>query len=219
MTPEQVRVQLAGSLPPALLVLGPQAWALASEAAGPGWDVRETLDAQVARQVRADAWMSPAEGGRVFLLRLDGVTEQVQHMLLKVLEEPPPGIRFVLAASRRPLKTVASRCLVLTLGSTGDVGDVPEVRDVAAVGAAIKAARAGQVHELSEAVRGWAPAHAGLLSMWAGEAASGRWRVFGPGLAPGVSQVQALRLAAELGRWRGSRLGPAVALEQVFSRR
>jgi hypothetical protein len=217
MTPEQVTAALAGDLPPATLVLGPGAWPLVVVAADgrSGWAVRPALDAAGARLLRADAHLRSATGPRVFLVCLDGVSAAVQNMLLKVLEETPPDARFILAAAVRPLPTVVSRCQVLALGG-GEVGSAPDARDKAVVGTAIKAARAGQSPLLSQTVRGWQPAHARLLTAWAAEVVTGRWLVFDPAFAPGVSRAQALRLMTELARWPGSRLGPVVALDLVF---
>jgi hypothetical protein len=225
VTPEQVRAALAGDLPAATLVTGPGSGALVFYAsAGRGWDFRFDLDAAAARQVREDACRSVPSGLRVIALNLDGASERVQNMLLKVLEEPPETTRFVLAASERPLATVVSRCRVLVLGLTVPEPATASAEDVAAVGTVIRAARTRQPALLYQTVRGWGknmPAGqqcepARLLSAWAAEALSGQWRVFGPDLAPGVRPELAYRLLAELSKSPGSRLAAAVALETVF---
>jgi DNA polymerase III, delta subunit len=216
MTPEQAAAELAGRLAPATLVLGRGSWWLASEAACPEWMVRDSLDAAGAREVRSEAYLMPPGRERVYLLRLDSASERVQNILLKVLEEPPPGTRFVLSSAVQLLPTVVSRCRVLALGSVSAGEPAADDRDKASVGTAVRAARSGQAGLLSQAVRDWKPAHARLLSAWAAEAASGRWYLFSPDFAPGVSPGQALRLLSALSRWAGTRTGAIAALDQVF---
>ena len=216
MTPEQVLAELAGELPPATLVLGPGAGALVLGAcAVHGWPFRFDLNAAAARDIRDNAWWA-SRGARVTALNLDGASAQVQNMLLKTLEEPPDCTRFVLAAARRPLPTVVSRCRVLV--AAREAGPEPaDSRDKAAVASVVRAARSGQAALLAQNLRGWLPAQAQLLAVWAAEAVSGQWKVFGPDIAPGVSPEQALRLLTELARYPGARLGTRVALEAVFS--
>jgi len=217
VTPDQVLAELAGDLPSATLVLGPGAGALVFEAcADRGWTFRWDLNAAAARQVRDEAQMLPPSGLRVMVLSLENASVQVQNMLLKILEEPPASTRFVLAAESRPLPTVVSRCRVLVLGREA-AGESPDPKDKAAVAAALRAARSGQPALLAQALRNWVPAQAGLLAVWAAEAVSGRWAVFGPDAVPGVSSGQALRLLTELARYQGTRLGTLVALQEVFS--
>lgn len=225
MTPEQVRAQLAGTLPPATLVRGADAWELAASAAAPHWQAHQTPDIAAVRQVLATAWLLPSAAGvRVYLLNLDAASLQVQNALLKVLEEPLPTTRFVLAAAGPVLPTIASRCRVLPLARVG----APAVFDAkarASAAAAIDAARNGRHAELAAVVRGWwadarsgeEPPHPRLLAAWAAEAASGRWRLFTPDFAPGAQPVQALRLLAELARCPGARLGPTAALDRAFA--
>jgi DNA polymerase III, delta subunit len=227
VTPEQVRTALSGELAPATLVLGPGAWDLVTTGRELDWAFRRDLDVAMAREVCEMAGWAPARYRRVLALNLDGASDQVQNILLKVLEEPPRTTRFVLAAEGKPpLPTVASRCRVLVLGHGQPEAVQVADSDKAAVGVAVRAAVARQVPELSQAVRGWwkdakpgeAPAQVRLLETWAAEAATGQWQVFEPGLAPEVSPDQALHLLSELARSRGSRLGPVVALQQVFCR-
>jgi hypothetical protein len=215
MTPEQVLAELAGDLPPATLVLGPGAWPLVTLAAGPEWLLRHDLAAGDAREVRESAWLLPCGTVRVVALCLDKASVQVQNMLLKALEEPPPGTRFVLAAGKRPLPTVVSRCRVLVVGSEA-AQEPADSKDKAAVATALRAARSGQASLLAQNLRNWLPAHARLLTVWAAEAVSGQWRVFDAGTAPGVSAEQAMRLLTELARYPGAKLGTMTALDTVF---
>jgi DNA polymerase III delta subunit-like protein len=216
MTPEQVITELAGELPPATLVLGPGTWGLVSRVAGPEWLTGTDLTAPDVRQLRENVWLLPVRGVRVVALCLDKAAEQVQNMLLKVLEEPAPGTSFVLAAERRPLPTVVSRCRVLVAGQEV-AGEAADPRDKAAVATVLRAARSGQATLLAQTMRGWLPVQAKLLSVWAAEAVSGQWSVFEPGTAPGVSAGQALALLTELARYPGAKTGALVALESVFS--
>jgi DNA polymerase III, delta subunit len=216
VTPEQVRAELAGDLPPATLVLGPGAWAVVDGPSGLRADNHhQRLDAALTRDICAAAAWAPRHGRQVFALCLDGASTQVQNMLLKVLEEPPPGTRFVLAAEARPLDTVVSRCRVLVLGAES-AEDLVDPKDKAAVTAVLRAARSGQSALLTQNLRGWQPVHARLLSVWSAEAVSGRWEVFGPDSVPGVSSSQAMRLLTELSLFPGARLGPMAALSAVF---
>jgi len=216
MTPEQVIAELAGDLPPATLALGPGAGALVFEACRVyGWPLRFDLNAAAARDIRDNAWWASREA-RVTALNLEGASTQVQNMLLKVLEEPPESTRFVLAAERRPLPTVVSRCRVLVVGQGAD-GQEADPRDKAAVATALRAARSGQSVLLAQTLRNWVPAQAKLLSVWAAEAVSGQWEVFDSGTAPGVSAGQAMHLLTELARYPGAKTGALVALGAVFS--
>lgn len=223
MKADEVRAVLAGELPPALLVRGPGAWDLAVGVAEPGWEAVARLDAALARQVRARAWLLPSGARRVFLLNFDGASAPVQNSLLKVLEEPPPTSRFVLTASGPVLPTVASRCRQMTLGADRAAGP-DDSRARASVSAAVRAACSGQSLLLAQTVRGWwrdarpgedVP-HPRLLARWAAEAASGRWVQFGPEFAPAATAGQAAQLLAELARYRGSRMASLVALDRVF---
>jgi DNA polymerase III, delta subunit len=216
VTPEQVTAELAGDLPPAVLVLGPGSWPLVTRSAGADWLTGSDLSAGDVRQLRDNVWLLPSRGVRVVGLCLDKASAQVQNMLLKVLEEPPAGTRFVLAAERRPLSTVVSRCRVLVVGQEA-AGEPTDSRDKAAVATVLRAARSGQSALLAQTLRNWLPVQGKLLSVWAAEAASGQWAVFDSGTAPGVSAEQAMRLLTELARYPGAKLGALVALEAVFS--
>lgn len=216
MKPEDVRCQLAGYLPPATLVTGPGAWDLVTSVAGIDWSMHWDLDAAGARGIRQAAYMMPPGRRRVFAVNLDGTSWLVQNILLKAVEEPPPTTRFVLAKADLPVKTLVGRCRVLVLSGSADQ-PAADPRDMASVGTAIKAARARNAPLLAQVVRNWTAAHVRLLETWAAEAASGRWQTFGPDFAPGVEPAQAWQLVAEMGLWHGTRLGPMVALDKVFS--
>lgn len=81
-------------------------------------------------------------GVKVVTVNLDGAKSlAVQHALLKELEEPPFYARYILVASRPPMPTVVSRCLVHRLGhlSTEQVAQVLEARGMTARDAAVLA--------------------------------------------------------------------------------
>jgi hypothetical protein len=64
---------------------------------------------------------SGPSGLKVVQIDLDGArSAAVQHALLKELEDPPEYARFLLTASRSPLATVSSRCLIWRLGRLSD---------------------------------------------------------------------------------------------------
>jgi len=217
MTPDQARAVLAGGLPPVLLVTGRGAVKLVAEASQEcrwsSW--HPALNAAAAREIIVEAWLVPGSP-RVTALNMDSASAQVQNMLLKVLEEPPPGNSFVLAASVPLLDTVLSRCQELKVSAAPEEAALPDNRDLLAVGGAVRAARAGNSVQLAQMVREWNPARVQLLAQWAAEAAAGHWRVFAETTAPGVRPEQALRLLQELAVRAGTRLSLVVALQASF---
>lgn len=219
MTPEEVQGRLRTDLPPATVVLGRGAWPVVCQAAGPDWLLRPELSADLARKLIGEVWMTPLSGGvRVAALRMEGASAQIQNMLLKLLEEPPDSTRFVLTSDRGLLPTVMSRCQTLVLGNGGPEQHEAAAQDLDAVGAVIRLACASQTPQLSRALRDWPPDRFRLLSVWAAEAASQRWLVFTPALAPGVRPETAMALVAQLGRRPLTRLSVLVALDEVFNR-
>jgi DNA polymerase III subunit delta' len=83
-----------------------------------------SIRADEARSVRDLAMRKPIESDRKVLV-LDEfhlVTEVVGPILLKTIEEPPPGTFFVILADDIPpdLITIASRCVRIDLGSVPD---------------------------------------------------------------------------------------------------
>lgn len=218
MTPESARDVLTRYLPQAVLLLGPGSRELGTEL-GLVYGLQEdipVLDADAARRVRDQVQFIPPHPPLVYLIGLDGASVPAQNMLLKVLEEPPPWVRLILASAHEPLKTIVSRCQVVTLaGGAGRAAPDPRARGQ--VGTAVKAARNGSQVLLAQAMKGWGPPHGQLLQDWAFEAAAGHWARFDPGFAPGVTPGQALALLEALARYPGSPLGPLVALAEVFS--
>ena len=73
------------------------------------------------RTLREDVFVLPNEAPvRVFILcDVQNMTEQAQNSLLKVLEEPPAHVRFILTCEQRTqlLETVRSRVFAVSLGN------------------------------------------------------------------------------------------------------
>jgi DNA polymerase III, delta subunit len=218
VTPQDARQLLSQFLPQAVLLLGPGSWKLGAEL-GQLYGLAETvtsLDAAAARQLRDQAQYEPVHSPAVYLVRLDGSSPAAQNMLLKLLEEPPSWTRFLLTATREPLPTIVSRCQVMPLTAEPEARD-GDSRARGQVAVAVKAARNGSQLLLTQALKGWGAEHGQVLQDWAYEAAAGRWRQFAPGFAPGVTQLEALALLELLAKYAGSKLGPVVALAEVFS--
>ncbi|MCI8361131.1 MAG: DNA polymerase III subunit [Clostridiales bacterium] len=83
----------------------------------------QTLSVDTVRQVRQDVYTLPHQAPRrVFIFpEADAMTEQAQNALLKVLEEPPAYVVFLLltVSASRLLATIRSRGVVLTLSAPG----------------------------------------------------------------------------------------------------
>lgn len=79
-----------------------------------------SFSVETVRRIRAEAFVAPNEAARkAFILAdIQNMTEAAQNALLKVLEEPPAFLTFLLTCDgkSRVLETVRSRCRLLTLG-------------------------------------------------------------------------------------------------------
>lgn len=84
----------------------------------------EITVAQIRERVVAGLGTRPVEapGKLVVILGADDMNDEAQNALLKSLEEPPPGSRLVLVATRedRLLDTIRSRCQALRLRPLAD---------------------------------------------------------------------------------------------------
>lgn len=82
-------------------------------------DGKKSITVDMVREVRSTAFIKPhIASRRVFVFdRCDNMDERAQNALLKVLEEPPKGVIFILITTSRTvlLDTIISRCTVLTL--------------------------------------------------------------------------------------------------------
>lgn len=100
------------------------------------------LTADGARQaIRYTASASMLADRKFVIAGLDGASAQSLNILLKVLEEPPDVVRFILTASVRPLATVTSRVRVILAGLLSDrqVADVLVLRGMDEAAAARQA--------------------------------------------------------------------------------
>ena len=80
---------------------------------------RKTISVRAVREIVAAAAILPQKASRhIFLIDCaESMTVEAQNALLKVLEEPPPAVMFILTCNSRAelLTTVVSRCAILTL--------------------------------------------------------------------------------------------------------
>lgn len=220
MNCEQAREVLDAGLPSVSLLVGPGSLHLGRTlCAEHDGVVVEKLTAETARMVR-DSVHVMVPGGLVYLILLKGATEQAQNILLKVLEEPPAHVRFILAGYEAPLPTIVTRCQVFAFGGLAESSqDGPETARVrGTVGTVVRSAQAGNWAAVDGAARNWSSEHTRQLEAWASEVASGRWDRFGEDFAPGVSVGQALNLLTTLSTYYGSRTGWLVAVRKLLPR-
>ena len=107
-----------------------------------GKQKKEILVDQV-RAMGADAYVIPNEAAaKVYIIKdADTMNEQAQNAALKILEEPPRGVHFILCVSNpeRLLVTVRSRCVLVSCAGESSAaladefvslerkGDIPEL--------------------------------------------------------------------------------------------
>ena len=86
-----------------------------------GGETANSFHAQDVRSIRTQAYILPNEAARkVFLLEhIQTMSATAQNALLKVLEEPPDSVCFLLLCSNKNvmLQTILSRCTVFDLGA------------------------------------------------------------------------------------------------------
>lgn len=84
------------------------------------------------RAVREDAYVLPNEAPRraILLIGAHNMTEQAQNALLKILEEPPSHVVFLLTCDNRAqlLPTVQSRSVCIPLGGVPEEEALPLLR-------------------------------------------------------------------------------------------
>jgi len=89
-------------------------------------DEDSVFKVEYVRQIRTDAYTVPNEAARkVYIVKdAEDMTPNAQNALLKVLEEPPEYVVFILLCGNAEafLETVRSRCVVLDAGGE----DVPD---------------------------------------------------------------------------------------------
>lgn len=215
---------LERELPPAALLFGPDLSRLLKTAyeamlrhgahRADAAVLQARLSAADARSLVKFAQTAPFGPFKAIVAVLDGATAQAQNILLKVLEEPPESVRFILVATERPLPAIVSRCQVITVPGA-DARQEASREVTGAVTAALKAAQAGDLHGLDSALKGWGDAHHAVLSLLLAEAAAGR----DPNRL--LDRAQARRLLGALGQYLGAhpRLAAHAALVTVLSDR
>lgn len=84
-------------------------------------DGKKFLSVAQIREVRADAFVKAHSGAhRVFIIEnAQRMNEQAQNALLKVLEEPPQNVVFILLVPSKTmlLDTIISRCVLLSIST------------------------------------------------------------------------------------------------------
>ena len=87
---------------------------------------KEILIGQI-RDMSADAYVLPNEAAeKVYIIeRADTMNEQAQNAALKLFEEPPRGVHFILCVQNaaRLLPTVRSRCVLISCAGEEDAED------------------------------------------------------------------------------------------------
>lgn len=87
----------------------------------PGAANEKTFKVAVVRDIRRDAFVSPNEASvKVYILKsADKMNNQAQNALLKIIEEPPAHVRFILECESKAfmLKTILSRVTAFNLGA------------------------------------------------------------------------------------------------------
>lgn len=115
----------------ALAGIHPDIATVSRETDSSGRPRREIVVSQI-RAVAADAQIMPNEAdGKVYIISdADAMNTQAQNAFLKLLEEPPDGVSFILCASSAAglLPTVRSRCVLMSLNSDAE-GDEQAAQD------------------------------------------------------------------------------------------
>lgn len=92
-------------------------------------DSKKNITVNQIREVRAAAFVKPhMNGNKIFIIeKADSLNEQAQNAFLKILEEPPQKVNFILLSENASslLPTVLSRCVILSLTppETADAAD------------------------------------------------------------------------------------------------
>lgn len=123
-----------------------------------GFDAVDSMEifapftAEKARQLREFAIVSPFGGGKLGIVHLDGASDSALNDVLKLLEEPPSYMHFILISSQPVLPTVLSRAHSYRMG-TLDEGDLHTILtrfEGLSEAAANKVSYAGQVSTAKE---------------------------------------------------------------------
>lgn len=100
-----------------------------------GGTAARSFHVEVIRFVRSDCYIKPNEAPyKVYcLFGAETMSDQAQNALLKILEEPPAHVLFILtcASASALLPTVRSRSQIFTLEPPQDAQDDPEITELA----------------------------------------------------------------------------------------
>ena len=77
------------------------------------------------RRVRADAFVRPNQGRCKVYILCGAVRPEAQNAFLKLLEEPPKGVYFILLcqSAKGLLPTIISRCSMINLGGEAEINE------------------------------------------------------------------------------------------------
>lgn len=108
---------------------------------------------ETCRAIRADSFILPNDGDRkVYILKeTQNMNDSAENALLKILEEPPASVYFILTCDSRGamLETVLSRAAVLALGDDGKARAYSEETEKAAAELARSLLRGGALETLT----------------------------------------------------------------------
>lgn len=126
----RARQQLEAQLPGAALLQGPPSigkWTLTHHLAAhhqvlpaDRLVIPDRMIINTVRDMRRFASTAPFGTFKLIQARLDNATGEALNALLKLLEEPPPSLRFLLVAAEPVPDTIRSRCMVHHLGLLTD---------------------------------------------------------------------------------------------------
>ena len=125
-----------------------------------------TISVDQVRRLRADAYVKPNDGdAKVFIIpEASRMTPQAQNALLKVLEQPPDGVTFLLCDRRADgiLETLRSRMVAFSLAE----GAAPDGGGVARSIPLLEAVVRRQAHGVYEAAAGACKTRDQALLFW-----------------------------------------------------
>lgn len=115
-------------------------------------EVNAPFTAEKASQLRRFALTAPFDGSKLAVVHLDGATDSALNDALKLLEEPPEYMYFILISSEPVLPTVLSRAQIYRFGTLNedDLCTILTRFEGLSETAAKKVSYAGQVSEAKE---------------------------------------------------------------------
>lgn len=124
---ETVRKILERNLPPVTLLHGPESigkWTLAVHlaryhevSATDLYQLPDGMRVPDSHDLLAWSYIAPNGPFKLAVVNMDQTIAPAFHLLLKTIEEPPRGVRFLFTSSRLLPDTFTSRCIVYTLNA------------------------------------------------------------------------------------------------------